>query len=155
MLAGELLRSLVVVGVQLTSPEGAGARHERDERFVPRPRGIDQPVDGKFAHRGVDREASPGRPHRAHVNRPAHIEGVPVLVFAEVPGHGGGGPDGPHLVERQPGQLVDAVGVIQRQRRPAELPGPARAGRVIQDDEPVAGRIGGLSPAQRLQTAPA
>jgi hypothetical protein len=75
-----------------------------------------------------DRVASADRPPDAQVEAP--------LVFGEVSGDDLGDRRGLlRFGHRQARQLVDAVHGLEGERRPAELPRPARAGGVVEDDE--------------------
>src|SRR5690606_14384919 len=76
--------------------------------------GFDRPDDAEVERLFVDREVARHRHARLYAG----------LIGAD------------DLREAQAGQIVDAVDRAQRERRPPELPRPARRRRSVDDDEP-------------------
>jgi hypothetical protein len=89
---------------------------------------------------GLDGEQPVALADAAHVDRPAHRQVEPLLVLGEVAGHRVRGQDlagalARDLLEREPGQVVDAVDRAQGQRRPPVLPRAARPEVVVEHGE--------------------
>ncbi len=143
----ELLGPRVLRGVQLPPAEALLAWVPGPERPVPGAGGIDQRPGRPVPGRGLD-EQPPAVPlaHGPHVHRPQHPQIEGALVILEVLGdHLGGRPRRIGPGQLHPGQRVHPVHLAVRQRGPPELPGTARAGGVVQDDE-VTARLESAAP---------
>ena len=136
----EFLGAAIVAGVQLTSLESFGAGHRGDERPLPGAGGVDEPAGQIRPVRRLHREPLAAIAHHRHVYRAVDRQLESFLVEPVVVGDGVGGPYGvdigtERLGEGHPGEVVDAVDGLQGERRPAELPRPARTGRMVEHHE--------------------
>lgn len=160
-----------MLGVQLSTGElgsprqrgnegpGPGAGGVDDQPGLHRPVGpgdLQRPVRSVMIGRlAVPRLAIPGRANpllaipgrvgdRTHHDRTAYLQIQPVLIAAVVVSDDLTGRDGgAWWVQREPGQVVDAMGPAQGQALPAMLPGAPGSGVGVEHQKVLAGHQSG------------
>ncbi len=136
-LPGELLGPGVLRGVQLPPPEGLLAGIAGPERPVPGPGGVDQRASRPGPVRSLHEQPSVlALANGRHVDGPPYPQAEGALVPVEVRAEDlRRGPRRIGVRQLHAGQRVHPVHLAVRQRRPAELPGAARPGGVVEDHE--------------------
>src|SRR5215216_1780223 len=140
VLTSELLGRSVIFGVKLPALEPFRAWVLRDVCSLPCARGVDHPAGREAVPVRLDPQTFAPNANNRHFYGPidGKIEGP--FVDGEVARHRDARLHlrnlGVHrLGEAHPGQIVNSVDGAELQRRPAELPGASRLGRLIQHDE--------------------